>query len=197
MFYTYFSLGFEHIADINAYDHILFIIALCAIYKVDEWRKLLILVTAFTIGHSLTLALAVLDIIRFKASIIELLIPVTILLTCLFNIFLPAQSSTSSTLFNKSLNSRYFFACFFGLIHGMGFSNYLRSLLMPGEEGDLLGQLLAFNIGIELGQLLIVLFILLMSIFVYRVLKISQRNWSNFLSIVIGAAAIHLLLELW
>ena len=197
MFSNYFHLGFEHIADINAYDHILFIVALCAVYKLEEWRKLLVLITAFTIGHSMTLALSVLDLIRFNSYWVELLIPVTIILTCLFNIFVPTQSISIKTTFHKSLNIRYFFACFFGLIHGMGFSNYLRALLMPGEEGDLVWQLLAFNLGIELGQMLIVLFILLLSVLVYRGLKINQETWTKFLSITIGGMAIYLLIKLF
>jgi len=151
MFEIYLDMGFKHISDINAYDHILFLVALCAIYRLSEWKKILILVTAFTIGHSITLALAAFEIITFPAKYIEFLIPITILITSLYNIFSkPPKSSLSSS---RSININYLFALFFGLIHGMGFSNFLRSLLMPGQEKDLVPQLLAFNIGVELGQL--------------------------------------------
>lgn len=195
MFNTYLQLGFEHIADPNAYDHILFLVALCAIYQLQAWRQVLVLVTAFTLGHSITLALAVWDIIRFKASVIEFLIPVTILLTCLFNVWRTPQSVEHS-VFNKSLNGRYFLACIFGLIHGMGFSNFLRAMLMPGEEGNLGQQLLAFNIGLELGQILIVLLILIFSFIVYRVFRVSVQTWTRIVSAIAAAMAIHLLIQL-
>lgn len=183
MFQTYLQLGFDHISDPKAYDHIVFLVALCAAYRPEEWKKILILVTAFTIGHSLTLALAVLDVIRFPAKVIELLIPVTILITAIVNV-LP-QSREGSNSF-KGINPSYPFALFFGLIHGMGFSNFLRSALMPGQEGDLVGQLFAFNLGIELGQLLIVVLIMGMAFIALRLLKVSPRAWNQFVS---GAAA--------
>lgn len=183
MFQTYLQLGFEHISDPKAYDHIVFLIALCAIYRPEEWKKVLILVTAFTIGHSLTLGLAVMDIIRFSPKVIELLIPVTILITAIANV-LPKKTEVTSS--RKGMQVNYAFALFFGLIHGMGFSNFLRSALMPGQEGELLPQLFAFNIGIELGQLLIVVFIMAMAFIALRLLKVSQNAWNLFVS---GAAA--------
>ena len=183
MFQTYLQLGFEHISDPKAYDHIVFLIALCAIYRPSEWKRVLILVTAFTIGHSLTLALAVLDLIRFPGDLIEWLIPITILITAFANVM-----SQKSALSENNSNSRihYFFALFFGLIHGMGFSNFLRSALMPGQEGQLLPQLFAFNVGIELGQLMIVAMIMGTAFIALNLLKIPQRTWNLFVS---GAAA--------
>ncbi len=185
IFSTYLELGFDHISDINAYDHILFLVALCAIYSLKEWRKLLVLVTAFTIGHSITLALAALDIISFPSKTVEFLIPVTILITSLYNVFAPTNKVVDNT-FNKKLSVNYFFALFFGLIHGMGFSSFLRSMLMPGQEEELIPQLLAFNVGVELGQLLIVANILACSFVVLHLLKVKQREWTLFVS---GAAA--------
>ncbi len=186
MFSTYLSLGFDHISDITAYDHILFIIALCAIYRLQEWRKVLILVTAFTLGHSITLALAVLDVISFPGKIIEFLIPLTILITSIYNVWRGDSSSLAQNTFSRSLNINYGFALFFGLIHGMGFSNFLKSTIMPGQESQLVSQLFAFNIGIELGQLMIVVFILITSFIALDKLKIKQRDWRIFIS---GAAA--------
>ena len=142
MFSTYLEMGFEHISDINAYDHILFLVALCAIYRLAEWKKILILVTAFTIGHSITLALAAFEIISFPSNIIEFLIPVTIVITSLYNVF-SRPPTKKGTTFNRSISISYFFALFFGLIHGMGFSNFLRAMLMPGQENELVPQLLA------------------------------------------------------
>jgi len=185
MFSTYLELGFDHISDINAYDHILFLVALCAIYQLKEWKKILVLVTAFTIGHSITLALAALELVSFSKEIIEFLIPVTILITSLYNVFTKSLD-TPTTTFNQRLNVRYLFALFFGLIHGMGFSNFLRQMLMPGQEDELIPQLLAFNIGVELGQLLIVAVIMAVAYLVLSVFKVKQRDWTLFIS---GAAA--------
>jgi len=179
-FHLFLKLGFDHILGSKAYDHILFVIALCAIYKLAEWRKLAILVTAFTLGHSLTLALAALDVIRFPSPIIEFLIPVTIFLTAISNLFVPNEKE------KKRINLNYFFALFFGLIHGMGFSNFFKSSLMPGEENQLVGQLFSFNLGVELGQLVIVGMILATSFVAFNIVKIKQREWTLFIS---GAAA--------
>ncbi len=194
LFQTYIELGFKHISDITAYDHILFIVALCAIYKISEWKKVAILVTAFTIGHSITLALAALDVITFPKKTIELLIPVTIILTCFYNIF-GTKSASSDSIFNKNININYIFAMFFGLIHGMGFSNFLKAMLMPGEESQLVKQLFAFNIGIELGQLLIVAIILIVSFIAFNLLKIKQNYWNIGLSTIVGLMSVKLLVD--
>ena len=123
-FKLYFGLGVDHILDIAGYDHILFVVALCAIYATQDWKKILILVTAFTIGHSITLALSTLNILNFRTDIIEFLIPVTIFITAFSNIVRKQNSMRPGYL-----NLNYFFGLFFGLIHGLGFSNYLKSLL--------------------------------------------------------------------
>lgn len=177
MFNLYLKLGFEHLLDLAAYDHLLFVIALTVVYQLTEWKKLLVLVTAFTIGHSITLALAVLDIIQFPKDIIEWLIPITILLTAAYNLF-TANKPTK-------LNVKYIAALFFGLIHGMGFSNFLKSALMPGEEHLLVWQLLAFNLGIEMGQLLIVGVVLLVNFIVLNILGLKKRNWITLVNIVV------------
>jgi hypothetical protein len=175
-FQLYLQLGFEHILDVQAYDHILFVVALCAIYRVEQWRRVLILVTAFTIGHSLTLALAALDVIRVNMDVVEFLIPVTIIVTALFHVFRTEVAA-------QNVRWNYAFALFFGLIHGLGFSNYLRALMI-GDEG-IVQQLLAFNIGVELGQLIVVAVVLLISYLVMTVFKVKQREWVLFVS---GAA---------
>ena len=184
-FGTYLQLGFEHISDLAGYDHILFIVALCAIYRLSEWKRVAILVTAFTIGHSITLALAALDIVSFPSDWIEFLIPVTIVLTALYNVYFHRFSAEGPAISTRSINLNYFFALIFGLIHGMGFSNFFRATLMPGEEGNFISQLLAFNIGVELGQLLIVAIVLAFSFTFINLLKTKQREWNLFIS---GAA---------
>lgn len=177
MFNLYLQLGFEHLLDLAAYDHLLFVIALTIVYQISEWKKLLILVTAFTIGHSITLALAVLDIIQFPATIIEWLIPITILLTAAYNLWTVRETDIGSNVQKSTLNVKYFSALFFGLIHGMGFSNFLKSALMPGEEHLLVWQLLAFNLGIELGQLVIVGIVVLVNFLALNILDIKKQKW--------------------
>ena len=181
VFSAYLELGFGHIADFRAYDHILFVVALCAIYRLREWRKVALLVTAFTLGHSLTLALAALDIIPVNSAWVEFLIPLTILATALYNVIVHREESRLATL-SRTLQMNYLFALFFGLIHGMGFSNFLRSSLLPGEEGQLITQLFAFNIGVEVGQLAIVAATLLLAFIMLSFLRVKQREWNIFVS---------------
>ena len=151
MFQVYFTLGLEHILDLAGYDHMLFLLALCIPFVLRDGKKVLILATAFTIGHSVTLALSTLDLVRFPSVWVEFLIPLTILLTAIFDY-----------LYRKDLKAgfHYLLAMFFGLIHGMGFSNFLRSSLFPGEESKLVWQLLSFNVGIEVGQIIVVIIFL-------------------------------------
>jgi hypothetical protein len=185
-FEAYFRLGFSHITDFNGYDHILFIVALCIVYQFSDLRKVLILVTAFTVGHSLTLALATLNIVRFRSDVIEFLIPITIVITAVGNLFIKAKIS-SRQIEQKAPRLRYIIALIFGLIHGLGFSSYLRSLL--GKEASMFQPLLAFNIGLEVGQLLIVLIVLSLAFFVQNVCKVSKRDWVLVISgVVIGFA---------
>ncbi|MEN8228765.1 MAG: HupE/UreJ family protein [Bacteroidota bacterium] len=170
LFELYFKLGLQHIADLKGYDHILFILTLCAVYSLKEWKRVLILVTAFTIGHSLTLALATLDLIRVDGDLIEFLIPLTIFVTALANLLSRRQNVTSTLHYLK-----YSAALFFGLIHGLGFSNYLKSLL--GSENGLILPLFSFNVGIEAGQILIVAVIMLLTKVVVDLLHYSRREW--------------------
>ena len=187
------ELGFTHILDPKAYDHLLFIIALVAIYQLSEWKKVAILVTAFTIGHSITLALSVFDILTFPQKTIEILIPITILITAIYHGIIAWKDSTIS---RQNMWVNYSFALFFGLIHGMAFSNQLKASLFPGEENKVFIQLLGFNLGIELGQLLIVLGILIVSFIAFNLLKINQRWWIVILSLFVAIFAGELLLKL-
>jgi hypothetical protein len=177
-FEFYLKLGFEHIANLNGYDHILFLVVLCAVYQISQWRNILILVTAFTIGHSITLFIVSLDFFSIPSKIIKLLIPITILITSLQNVINIKQIENSS-----NMGKNYFMALFFGLIHGMDFSNYFKALIMSPDE--IVIPLLGFNIGIELGQLLIVLFIVLISFVFLNIIKIKHLKWNLFIS---GAA---------
>lgn len=185
-FQLYFILGKEHILDyINGYDHILFVVALCAVYVSRDWKKILILVTAFTIGHSVTLALATLDIIKVNMKLVEFLIPLTIFVTAFGNLFRSEESMSS-----RSIQTNYLFALFFGLIHGMGFSSYLKAIL--GKDQTIATQLLAFNVGLEFGQIIIVGIFMAASFILVDLINISRRDWK--LVISSGIAGIALIL---
>ncbi|MEI8097308.1 MAG: HupE/UreJ family protein [Sediminibacterium sp.] len=186
-FKLYLEIGFQHIANLRGVDHILFILALTIRFQFDDWRKVLILVTAFTIGHSITLALSVLNLVNYSAKWIEFLIPLTILITAFSNLFI------KKFVFKTKFPLIYFLALFFGLVHGLGFSNYLKSLL--GKDQSIISQLLAFNIGLELGQLMIVFFILLISFIFVTIIKINRREFLLFISAAIFALALNMALE--
>jgi HupE / UreJ protein len=186
-FQLYFMLGKEHILDYaNGYDHILFVLALCAMYLMRDWKKILILITAFTVGHSITLALSTLSIVSVDAELIEFLIPLTIFITAVSNIF--RKEEHQSTL---SLQLNYGYALFFGLIHGLGFSNYLKSVL--GKDHSIIKQLLAFNIGLEFGQIIIVAIFLIAAFIIVDLMGRSRRDWKIILSSAIAGIALVLM----
>lgn len=182
----YFKIGWEHIISADALDHQLFIAALAAIYVLKDWKQVLILVTAFTIGHSLTLALSVLDIIRVNSAWVEFLIPLTIVLTALSNLF---QKSFTP----RSIRVNYFLALFFGLIHGMGFANSIRFML--ASDQNLGWSLFGFNLGLEVGQVVVVAALLLLTWLVISVLTISRREWVIFLSACVFSLSLKMVLE--
>ncbi len=187
-FALYFELGREHILNIKAYDHLLFLVVLCAVYVLSDWKKVLILVTAFTIGHSISLALAVFDIVRIDSGIIEFLIPLTIALTALANIFIEKQKQFS--IKNKV---NYFIALFFGVIHGLGFSYYLKSILSKSDS--VMTPLLSFNLGIELGQMIIVVVFLLLSYLFISIFGLNRKIWNLGISSITLCVALILLFE--
>lgn len=191
-FGIYFELGVQHILDLAGYDHILFVVALCCMYFIGDWRKILILVTAFTVGHSLTLALSVFRLIQIDTGLIEFLIPLTIVITAFSNIVKQRRGRRPRKQ-PKTDWLTYGYALFFGLIHGLGFSNYLRSLL--GKETSIVSPLLAFNIGLELGQLLIVAVVLIVSFIATSMFSVSKRDWSFFLSSAVFGIALVMTLE--
>ena len=185
-FELYFKLGLQHILDLQGFDHILFILALCAVYVARDWVKILLLITAFTLGHSLTLALATFQIIEIRSEVIEFLIPVTIAFTALLTLIKPKPNS------GKGVQLNYLLALVFGLIHGLGFSNYLRSLL--GKEASIWQPLLAFNVGLEIGQIVIVASFLLITSLVHLA-GMNRKEWTLILSAFILGVACMMLLE--
>lgn len=185
-FMFYFELGWSHIVSLEALDHQLFILALVAIYTTKQIKQILILVTAFTLGHSATLALSVLDIIRFDSKWVEFLIPCTIFITALVNLFKNGKRS-------KNVQVNYFLALFFGLIHGMGFANSVRMML--AKDQYIGWGLFGFNLGLEVGQIVFVALTLLISSVVLYFFKIRQRDWVIFLSSAVFALALQMALQ--
>ena len=192
-FWAYLQLGFAHITDPAGYDHILFVIALCAIYTPSQWKPVLILITAFTLGHSITLALATLQVIHYSTGLIELLIPVTIFVTAVANFFYKVPSTRFTDRPPKQSPTRYILALLFGLIHGMGFSNYLRSLL--GQQSSIVKPLFAFNVGLELGQILIVFMVLVVAFIAIEMLKVRRHDWNLIISGIVAGMALSLIIN--
>lgn len=184
----YFETGWHHIISWNALDHILFIVALSAIYLSQNWKQVLVLVTAFTIGHSLTLALSVYDIIRINEKWVELLIACTIVATGVFNFMVKNFKP-------RSLRINYFLALFFGLIHGMGFANTIRFMLAKDQHIAL--PLVSFNIGLEAGQIVVVAFILSISFLLVNKLKLNRKWWVWALSGIAILIALNMVIDRW
>jgi hypothetical protein len=188
-FRLYFDIGRDHILDYaNGYDHILFIVALSALYLFRDWKRVLILVTAFTIGHSITLALATLDIIRVDSKIIEFLIPMTIFITAFSNLFKDEENLDS-----KPVHINYAYALFFGLIHGLGFSYQLKAIL--GRNSSIVKQLFAFNVGLEVGQIIIVMIFLTVSFILVDLFTLNRRDWKMVISSMIAGMAVIMMKE--
>ncbi len=170
----YFKLGLYHILHLNGYDHILFIVVLCSIYTIKDWKKILILITAFTIGHCTTLVLSATELIYIDRAFSEFLIVLTILYTAIWN------------LFHKEKNDQFFkwdylIVLFFGLIHGLGFSNFFKMLFSTLDE--FIPSLLAFNIGVEIGQIVIVVSFMIIYFLLIRFTDLQLKHWTKIISV--------------
>lgn len=176
-FNLFFGIGIDHILNTGALDHLLFIMVLCAVYLITDWKKLLVLITAFTIGHSLTIALSVYDVVRFNSAWVEFLIPLTIVLTALYNL-----SMSGKAIPRQKIQINYLLALFFGLVHGMGFANNIRFMLADSQS--ILLPLLGFNLGLELGQIIVVSILLLLSFWAIKLMKLQHRYWAIGLSLI-------------
>lgn len=187
-FIFYFKIGWQHIINITALDHIFFIAALAAIYMLKDWRQVLILVTAFTIGHAITLVLSAKDLIHVNSNWVEFLIPCTIVFTAVSNLFLKKFTS-------KSIRINYFLALFFGLIHGLAFASTLKWLL--AEDQSFVVAWLSFSAGLELGQMFIVFIILLLAQVLVGYLKLNRRYWVIIISVIVLGLAMGMAIERW
>ncbi len=185
-FIFYLKLGWEHIISLDALDHQLFVLVLVAVYTLKDWKKILWLVTAFTIGHSITLAMSVFDLIRVPSNWVEFLIPLTIFITAVGNIIMRGRS-------NNLMQMNYYLALFFGLIHGMGFANIARMTM--AEEQSILVPLLGFNIGLELGQIIVVMVILTIHYILVNIFRMARKDWIMFVSSAVFALSLQMVLE--
>ncbi|MEL7146527.1 MAG: HupE/UreJ family protein [Bacteroidota bacterium] len=188
-FELFLETGFYHILDIKGYDHILFVVVLCAAFSPDSWRKIFWLITSFTIGHSVTLFLAANDLIHVDGTLTELLIAVTIMLAAMSNLI----TQPENFLRPKKFSWGYLFAGLAGLIHGLGFSGYLKALI--GAEESIVTPLFAFNVGLELGQIIIVLVYMLITFITITILGIRYKDWRFFLSSAIVGVSLTLILD--
>ena len=188
-FWIYFQIGLKHVLDIHAYDHVLFLIALAVPFSFKDWKRVVLLVTLFTIGHTMALMLSVFGIIAIKVNVVELLIPITILITALFNLFTAGKSSKK-----ESINVVFFITLFFGIIHGLGFSNYFKSIL-GGDAASKVLPLSEFALGIEAAQIVVVFVVLILSYIVQTVFRFSKRDWTLVMSAFIIGVVIPMIVE--
>lgn len=189
-FWIFFKVGLNHVLDINGYDHILFLIALTVPYAFKDWKRILLLVSLFTLGHTLALFLSVFGIVAVKASWVELLIPITILITAFFNLFTAGKSSSK----NESITFIAAVTLFFGIIHGLGFSNYFKELL-PGTPTDKLAPLLEFALGIEAAQIIIVIVVLLLSFVFETLFRFNKRDFTLIMSAFVIGVVVPLIID--
>jgi len=175
-FIFYFTIGWSHIISTSATDHLYFIAVLSILYQLADWKKVLVLVTAFTIGHAITLYLSALDLFRVSVEWVEFVIPCTIVITAAKNLLMPSQTKAGNKI-------QYAMALGFGLVHGMGYANYIRMMLSSDQQ--LVWSLFSFNIGLEIGQIFVVLIVLLLSWVLHHYHIISQRVLVLLFSVII------------
>ena len=188
-FWIYFENGLRHILDAYVYDHILFLIALTVPYAFKDWKKLLLLVSVFTLGHTLALLLSVFGVIIFKGNLAELLIPITILIVALFHLFTAGKSSK-----NESISVVVFITLFFGIIHGLAFATYFKSILGGSSQSKLL-PLSEFALGIEAAQIVVVFVVLILSYIVQTFFRFSKRDWTLVMSSFIIGVVLPMIIE--
>lgn len=188
-FWIFFKIGLNHVLDIHGYDHILFLIALTVPYAFKDWTRILILVSIFTLGHTLALILSVFNIVVVKANIVEFIIPITILITAFYNLFTAGKTSK-----NNGITFVGFVTLFFGIIHGLGFSNYFKTIL-SGEAIDKLPNLLEFALGIEVAQIIVVIAVLLLSFLFQTLFRFNKRDFTLTMSAFVIGVVIPLIIE--
>lgn len=187
-FWLYFNLGLYHVLDVNAYDHVLFFIALCVAYGWTAWRRLLLLVTVFTVGHTISLFLSHFDVFQLSSTWVEFLIPITILIAAGYNIFKTGRNQAS-----ERIGLLFVVTLFFGLIHGFGFGRYYNMI----NDDQSVWPLLEFALGIEISQIIVVLAVLAVWFFVQTFFRLQQRDWVLVVSSIVIGMTIPMLIENW
>ena len=188
-FWIYFEVGMRHVLNIFSYDHVLFLIALSVPYVFKDWNKILLLVSLFTIGHTLALILSVYGIIVVKVNLIEFLIPITILITAFFHLFTAGKSAK-----NESISVIGIITLFFGIIHGLGFATYFKSIIGGASDSKLL-PLLEFATGIEVAQIIVVSVSLIAAYCVQTLFRFSKRDWTLTMSSFVIGVVLPMIIE--
>ena len=188
-FLAYFEIGLRHVLDIKAYDHVLFLIALTVPYGFKDWKRVLLLISVFTLGHTVALFLSVFGFVAVRSSLVEFLIPVTILITALFHLF-----TAGKTAKNESVSIISFITLFFGIIHGLGFSNYFNTILGGTTTSKIL-PLLEFALGIETAQIIVVVVVLIVSYFIQTFFRFSKRDWTLVMAAFVIGVVVPMLIE--
>lgn len=188
-FLAYFEIGLRHVLDIQAYDHVLFLIALTVPYAFKDWKRVLLLISVFTVGHTVALFLSVFGFVAVRSSLVEFLIPVTILITAVFHLF-----TAGKTAKNESISIISFITLFFGIIHGLGFSNYFNTILGGTTTSKIL-PLLAFALGIETAQIIVVVVVLIISYFIQTFFRFSKRDWTLVMAAFVIGVVVPMLIE--
>ncbi len=192
-FWIYFEKGLRHILNLFAYDHILFLIALTVPYAFKDWKRLLLLATIFTVGHTLALMLSVFGVIIIRGNLADFLIPITILVIAFFNLFTAGKSSKQ-----VSISIIGFVTLFFGIIHGLGFASYFKTILTGSPQSKLL-PLSEFSLGIESSQIIVVFIVLILSYIVQTFFRFSKRDWTLVMSSFVIGVVLPMILqsEIW
>ncbi|WGK66060.1 HupE/UreJ family protein [Croceiramulus getboli] len=187
-FWLYFKLGLTHVLDWNAYDHLLFLVVITVPYLFKDWKRVFLLVTLFTLGHTASLILSAYEVISVNARIVEFLIPLTILIAALYNIFTAGKKNS-----NDKLGVLLMSAVFFGLIHGLGFSNYFK-MMTQGLSSKIL-PLVEFALGVEAAQIIIVMVVLIIGFIGQTLFRFSRRDWVMITSAIVSGMVIPILIE--
>jgi hypothetical protein len=188
-FWLYFNIGLHHVLDIHAYDHVMFLMALTVPYTFKDWKNIVLLVSLFTVGHTTALIMSVYGVLKVNSTYIEFLIPITILATAVYNLFNSGKKASNT----GNVNFIAFTTLFFGLIHGLGFSNYFKIIIDKGDSKLL--PLLEFALGIEGAQLIVVLTVLTLSFALQRFGKLNKRDWILITSAFVAGVVVPMIIE--
>lgn len=187
-FWFHVEYGINHVLDINAYDHVLFLIVLTVPYLFKDWKRVLLLVSLFTLGHTLSLILGAYNIIRVNSELVEFLIPITILIVAVFNVFTAGKGAQK-----EKVGVLFFLTLFFGLVHGLGFAREFQMLV--GKTDNKMATLLEFALGIELAQIIIVFVVLFLGYIMQTVFRFSKRDWVMVISAIVVGLVIPMILN--